>query len=129
MNVYNDLSSDKKGKRKDMDGSDRILSMIYIIKDILAVKTCCFITGKPISKGMEHIKERIAVFGAFKKVVGTNEMICNQIQTSISLWKDYLETVIENNERLFSIETNYYYWLRFDGIKSIISMNPVENLE
>ena len=33
MNVYNDLSSDKKtrkGKRKYMNGSDRILSMIYI---------------------------------------------------------------------------------------------------
>ena len=32
MNVYNDLSSDKKQKKvksKDMYGSDRILSMIY----------------------------------------------------------------------------------------------------
>ena len=42
MNVYNDLSSDKNqkiGKRKDMDGSDRIVSMIYIRKDILSVST------------------------------------------------------------------------------------------
>ena len=28
-----------------------------------------------------------------------------------------------------SSETNYYYWLRFYGLKSIISMNPVEHLE
>ena len=38
MNVYNDLSSDKKkkvGKIQDVDGSDRIVSMIYIRKDIL----------------------------------------------------------------------------------------------
>ena len=58
-----------------------------------------------------------------------NEIICNKIQTSISLWKEYLETVIENNERFFSSEKKSYYWLSFDGIKSIISMNPVEHLE
>ena len=58
-----------------------------------------------------------------------NEIICNNIQTSISLWKEDLEIVIENNESLCSIETNFYYWLSFDGIKSIISMNPIEHLE
>ena len=69
MNVYNELSSDKKqkkGKRYDMDGSERILSMIYIRKDILSVRTHSFITGMSISNYMEHIKERIAYFGAFK---------------------------------------------------------------
>ena len=36
MNVYNDLSSDKKKRKKiSMDGSDRIVSMLYIRKDIL----------------------------------------------------------------------------------------------
>ena len=42
MNVYNEVSSDKKqkkGKRHDMDGSESIVSMIYIRKDILAVIT------------------------------------------------------------------------------------------
>ena len=69
MNVYNDLSSDKKqkiGKRQDMDGSDRIVSMIYIRKDILSVRTHSFITGMSISNNMEHIEERIADFRAFK---------------------------------------------------------------
>ena len=69
MNVYNDLSSDKKqkiGKRHDMDGSEMIVSMIYIKKDILSVRTHSFITGISISNNMEHIKERIANFGAFK---------------------------------------------------------------
>ena len=46
---------------------------------------------------MEHIKERIAYFGAFKEEVRMNEITCNTIQTSISLWNYYLETVIENN--------------------------------
>ena len=49
MNVYNKLSSDKKqniGKIQDMDGSDRIVSMVYIRKDILSVRTHYFITGK-----------------------------------------------------------------------------------
>ena len=78
---------------------------------------------------MEHIKERIADFGAFKEEVGTNKIICNKIQTSIQLWKEDLETAIENNERLCSSETNSYYWLSFYGLKSIISMNPFEHLE
>ena len=37
--------------------------------------------------------------------------------------------MIENNERLCSSEANSYYWLSFDGLKSIISINPYENLE
>ena len=37
--------------------------------------------------------------------------------------------MIENNERLYPSEANYYYWSSFDGLKSIISMNPFEHLE
>ena len=37
--------------------------------------------------------------------------------------------MIENNEILCSSETNSYFWLDFDGLKSIISMNPVKHLE
>ena len=68
--------------------------MIYIRKDIMSVRTYCFITGKSISKYMEHIKERIADFGAFKEEARGIEITCNTIQTSISLWKEYLETMI-----------------------------------
>ena len=50
-----------------MDGSDSIVSMIYIRKNILSVRTHYFITGKSISKDMEHIHERIADFRALKK--------------------------------------------------------------
>ena len=90
MNVYNDLSSDKKQKivkRQDTDESDRIVSMMYISKYILSVRTYCFIIGESLSKDMEHIKERIADFGASKEDAGMNEMICNKIQTSISFWR------------------------------------------
>ena len=65
---------------------------------------------------MEHIKERIADFGDFKENMGMKICTCNKIQTGISLWKDDLETVIENNESLCSSETNSYYWLSFDGL-------------
>ena len=37
--------------------------------------------------------------------------------------------MIENHEWLCSSETNSYYWLCFDGLKSIISMNHYEHLE
>ena len=46
---------------------------------------------------MEYIKERIADFGAFKEEARGIEITCNTIQTIISLCKDYLETMIENN--------------------------------
>ena len=36
--------------------------------------------------------------------------------------------MIENNEWLCSSESNSYYWLSLDGLKSIISMNPYEHL-
>ena len=65
MNVYNELSSDKKqkiGKRQDINGSESIVSMICIRKDILSVRTHYFITGKSISNFMEHNKERIVDF-------------------------------------------------------------------
>ena len=58
---------------------------------------------------MEHIKDRIADFGAFKEELGMNKIICNKIQTIILLWKEDLETVTENNERLYSSEANSYY--------------------
>ena len=50
---------------------------------------------------MEHIKETIADFGAFKEEVVMNEMICNKTQTSISLWKEDLETMIEKRKFMF----------------------------
>ena len=48
MNVYNDLSIDKKIKRKKicMDVSDRIVPMVYIRKYIIELINYSFITGK-----------------------------------------------------------------------------------
>ena len=39
MNVYDDLSIDKKRGKESMDWSDRIVSMIYIRKDIIGLRT------------------------------------------------------------------------------------------
>ena len=110
-----------------MNGSDRIVSMLYIKKDIIASITYSFCTRKSVSKFIENIKERIAYFTVFKEEFGENEIICNKIQTSISLWKDYLETVIENNKKTCYGE-KYYYWLSYKGFKTIISMNPYDHL-
>ena len=74
--------------------------MIYIRKDILSVVTYSSITRVSISNNMEHIKEKIANFGAFKNKAKGIERICNIIQSSILLWKDNLETMMENNQWL-----------------------------
>ena len=49
-----------------MDGSESIVSMIYIRKDILVVRTHSFITGMSRTKNMEHILERKADFEYLK---------------------------------------------------------------
>ena len=77
---------------------------------------------------MEHIKDRIADYGAFKEEAKGVEITCNTIQTSILIWKEYLETMIVNNEWLCASESNSYYWVSLDRLKSIISMNPYEHL-
>ena len=111
-----------------MNGSESIVSMIYIMKDILSVRTHSFITGMSISNNMEHIEERIADFRAFKNQAKGIERTCNTIWSSIQLCKEYLETMIEKNQWLCASESNSYYWLSLDGLKSIISMNPYEHL-
>ena len=55
---------------------------------------------------MEHIKEKIADSTSFKEECGRNEIMCNKIQASISLWKEDLETVIENNKKVVQVKTN-----------------------
>ena len=55
---------------------------------------------------MENIKEIITDFGAFKNKAKGIEITFNIIQSSISLWKDYLETMIEKNQWLCEIESN-----------------------
>ena len=87
MNVYDELLFYKKQienlKIVCMDGSYRIVSMVYIKKDIIEFITYSFITGKSVSKENEHIKESIACLGDLKEEAGRNEMICNKIQTNI----------------------------------------------
>ena len=53
---------------------------------------------------MEHIKERIAHFRDFKEELVRYDMICNKIQTSISLWQEDMETVIEKNQNHFQVK-------------------------
>ena len=66
-----------------MDGSGRIVSMLYIRKYIIALRNCYFIKKKKVLKDMEHNKEKIADFGDFIEEERMNEITCNTIQTSI----------------------------------------------
>ena len=68
--------------------------MLCIKQDILAYSKYSFIAGKSVSNEIEHIKERETNFRAFKEEVVGKIMICSNIQTSISLWREDLETVI-----------------------------------
>ena len=76
---------------------------------------------------MKHILERKSDFEAFKNGAQLIEKTCNTIQSSISLWKEYLETMMENNQWLCESESDLHHWLSLDGLKSIIPMNPYEH--
>ena len=56
-NVFDDLSIYKKQKREKvcMDRLDRIVSMLYIKKDIFASRNYSLITGNSVSKDTEQI--------------------------------------------------------------------------
>ena len=110
-----------------MDGSDSIVSMIYIRKNILGVRTYSFINVVSRKKDMEHILERKADFESFKNEAQVIERTCNTIQSSISLWKEYLEDIFENNQWSDEIESDSHHWLSLDGLKSNILMNPYEH--
>ena len=55
--------------------SDRIVSMVYIYKDILPLSNYSFNAGKLVSKQVEHIKERIADLRVFKEEAERNKII------------------------------------------------------
>ena len=45
------------------------------------------------------------------------------------MWEDELENVTENNEKTLFKWKKTYYWLSYDGLSKIISMNPYDSLE
>ena len=62
-----------------MNGSDTIVSMLYIKKDVLESSTKYFYTGKSESKENENIKERITDFKYSKEEFGKYKTKCNVI--------------------------------------------------
>ena len=110
--------NEQKGVKIIMNISYRIVSMLYIKKDIIESRTYSFCTCKLVSKDIINIDDRIADFKVFKEEFVNNEIICTKIQNSISLWEECLETVIENNEKTCSNENNSYCWLIYYGLKN-----------
>ena len=56
-------------------------------------------------------------------------MIRNKIQTSISLRKEDLENVVENNGKTLLNENNSYFLLSYDGHKKFIPTKYYDHLE
>ena len=59
-------------------------------------------------------------FWSFQKQGSMFRKTCNTIQSSIFLWKEYLETMMEHNQWLFESESNLYHWLSLDGQQTTI---------
>ena len=107
-NVYDNVSKDNEQKKGFFwSWMDQIGScQCYILKNTFFHPTLTILYRKIVSRDIEHIKERITDFIAFKEEVGINEMICSNIQTIILLWNEDFKTTIGNNERNCSSEKN-----------------------
>ena len=57
----------------------------------------------------------------------TRKGVNDEIQRSVSFIKDNLQSVIEINIQEGSKKKNLY-WLHADGLKLLLTMNPMENL-
>ena len=64
------MKMNKKMGKNIMNGSDRIVSMLYIKIYILVSRPYSFFTGKLVSKDIENSKERISEFIVFKEEFG-----------------------------------------------------------
>ena len=62
-----------------MDGSDRIVSMLYTKINMITSITYSFCVGESVFDDIENIKEIIEDFN-FQRRVWKNQNICNNIQ-------------------------------------------------
>ena len=81
-----------------MDGSDRIVSILNIKETFLYPEHTIFVLGNRFSKILKILRREQPNLKFSNKSL-KDEIICNVIQTNILLWRDELETVIENTER------------------------------
>ena len=58
----------------------------------------------------------------------TRREVNDEIQRSVSFIKDKLQSVIERNIQEESKKENLY-WLHADGLKLLLTLNPMENLK
>ena len=71
-----------------MNGSDRILSMVYIKETLLHPEHTLFVLVNQYPKTLKISRREYMNLKFSKKSLEKIEIICNVIQNRISLWKD-----------------------------------------
>ena len=74
------------------------------------------------------MKQVIEEKKVFRSEIMTRKEVNDEIQRSVSFIKDELQSVIERNIQEGSKKDNLY-WMHADGIKLLLTMNPMENLK
>ena len=64
----------------------------------------------------------------FRSEIMTKREVNDEIQRSVSFIKDELQSVIEKNIQEGGKRENLY-WLHADGLKLLLTMNPMEKLK
>ena len=72
-----------------------------------------------------HMKKEIEDQYVFRNDFKVGQEVNNGIQTSISYIKDDLQNSIENNI-LGKTKKEKSFWLHGDGLKELLTMNPIE---
>ena len=74
------------------------------------------------------MKEVIEEKKVFRSEIMTQKEVHDEIQRSIYFIKDELQSVTEKNIQEGSNKENFY-WLHADGLKLLLTMNPMERVK
>ena len=74
------------------------------------------------------MKQVIEEEKVFRSEIMTRKEINDEIQRSVSFIKDEIQSVIKRNIQEGSKKKNLY-WLHADGLKLLLTMNPMEKLK
>ena len=108
--------------------SSKVLSVVYIRTSHLTEHSYnCFEESKNLTK-TTIMKQVIKEKKVFRSEIMTRKEVNDEIQRSVLFIKDKLQSVIERNIQEGSKKENLY-WLHADGLKLLLTMNPMGKLK
>ena len=126
--IIEKLTNPHQKKKLLMVGLSKVLSVVYIRTIHLTKHSYnCFEESKILTK-TTIMKQVIEEKKVLRSEIMARKEVNDEIQRSVSFIKDKLLSVIERNIQEGSKKVNLN-WLHTDGLKLLLTMNPMEKLK